>query len=223
MTGTAGKLAMRLALLGLLIGAAAALVVHFAGFASTATRPVHNNHGDADAIVVLTGGAARIGEAGRLLREGWGKRLLISGVNPRVQREDLERLTGLGDWMLRCCVDVGYAALDTAGNAGETRTWVKAHRFRRLIVVTASYHMPRSMAELANAMPGVELISHAVVPRDLMPATWWRDPASMRILVGEYVKLISAMTRLRVQGWIAAGRGTVVTDQIETPGMANHR
>ena len=41
----------------------------------------------ADAIVALTGGRERIGDAVELLAAGRGKRLLISGVNPTTRAE----------------------------------------------------------------------------------------------------------------------------------------
>lgn len=176
----------------------AAFMLGFAGFATQATHLPAPIHGAADGIVVLTGGGARLGEAGRLLRQGYGKRLLISGVNPRTGRDDLERLTGLDGSGFQCCVDIGYAARDTIGNAGEARQWASIHRYRRLIVVTASYHMPRSLAELAHALPGIELIAHPVVPREFETAAWLRDATSLRVLVGEYVKYLSACVRLTV-------------------------
>ncbi len=71
----------------------------------------------------------RIAEAGRLLLEGRGKRLLISGVNQTVNRATLLKLSGSKKRPSNCCVDVGYAALDTVGNAAETRRWAEALRY----------------------------------------------------------------------------------------------
>ena len=59
-----------------------------------------------------------------------------------------------------CCVDLGYQALDTAGNARETRDWAREHNITRsLIVVTSNYHMPRALAELSAALPDVDALS----------------------------------------------------------------
>ena len=65
----------------------------------------------------------------------------------------MRRLLGLDKQLFNCCVDLGYEALDTVGNADETRTWARSNGYTRLIVVTSRYHMPRSLAELALAMP----------------------------------------------------------------------
>lgn len=192
-----------LLLIGFVALVAAALLAGFVSFVRAATHEPAHDHGKADAIVVLTGGGSRLGEAGQLLRGGFGRRLLISGTNPKVRREDLERLTGLDGTVFKCCVDVGYSALDTIGNAGETKAWARAHGFRHLIVVTASYHMPRSLAELHNAAPHLKLSPHSVVPRELAGSSWWRDVSSLRVLAGEYIKYVSASARMIVERLIA--------------------
>ena len=51
-----------------------------------------------------------------------------------------------------CCLDIGYLAQDTIGNAEETRAWAQAWGFRRIVVVTSNYHMPRSLLELLEVV-----------------------------------------------------------------------
>ena len=115
--------------------AAAAGVVLFAFlggfviFASSITHYVAGVGAPADGIVVLTGGEHRLIEAARLLAEGRGKRLLISGANRMATREDLHRKSGLAPTLFDCCVDVGYDAHTTSGNAHETKAWATDRRF----------------------------------------------------------------------------------------------
>ena len=86
---------------GRIVAAAAGVVLFaflggFVIFASSITRYVAAaGSGRADGIVVLTGGEHRLSEAARLLAEGRGKRLLISGANRMATREDLHRKSGL--------------------------------------------------------------------------------------------------------------------------------
>lgn len=168
----------------------------FVLFATLAMRePPERQDSRADGIVVLTGGQTRIVEAARLLEEGRGSRLLISGVNPQIRRESLQRLSGLDEAKFSCCVDIDHA-VDTISNATETRRWVEAQHYDTLIIVTASYHMPRSLAELSRAMPGIKLIPHPVVPKDLRRHVWWLDATATRILVSEYLKFLPAAARL---------------------------
>lgn len=183
----------------MLIGVAGAslgvLLFGFVVFAAIATRSSTDLPARSDGIVVLTGGEARIAEAGRLLGGGRGSRLLISGVNRRTSREDLRRLTGLSSQMFDCCVDIGYEALDTHGNADETRAWASQRHFSSLIIVTASYHMPRSLAEIGIALPGVTLVPRAVVPRSLQGSPWWLHLQATRAIVSEYLRFLPVATR----------------------------
>ncbi len=93
------------------------LVLGFILFASIVTRPPAPNNAYADGIVVLTGEGQRIAEGARLLTEGRAKRMLISGVYRRTGKRALLKITKLPEEKFDCCVDLGYAALDTTGNA----------------------------------------------------------------------------------------------------------
>jgi uncharacterized SAM-binding protein YcdF (DUF218 family) len=190
------------------VAAAAALVGFAAGFVMFARTVAGYVPGPppppADAIVVLTGGEQRLLAAARLLKEGRGSRLLISGVNPQTSRNDLKRLSGLPDRLFAARVDVDYAAHTTTGNAEETRAWARTKGYTRLIIVTSSYHMPRSLAELGRAMPAVVLLPYPVVPRKLRARRWWTDAFTARVLLAEYAKFLGAAARhglARLLGW----------------------
>ncbi len=178
---------------GLVVGA---LVFGFVLFAATVTRDASPSRENADAIVVLTGGEFRIREAGRLLKEGRAARMLITGVNKRTPKKDIRRIVGVDEEMFACCVDLGYEALNTRGNADETRAWARSRKYKSLIVVTSSYHMPRSLAELARELPEAHLVPHRVVPKALQRTAWWLDLKASRLLLGEYVKFLPAAANL---------------------------
>lgn len=173
-------------------------VLGFVLFAARVNRMPDQALVYADGIVALTGGPTRIAEAARLLQDQRGGRLLISGINQQTGRDTIKKLTQLPVATFDCCVDLDYAAQDTIGNATETRKWVALHRYSRLIVVTSRFHMPRSLAELGRALPGVELIPHAVPLRDGKPSPWWLSVGTTRVIVSEYVKFIPAAARLFV-------------------------
>ncbi len=184
---------------GVLCGAIAALT--FAGFlnfvrlvpeAEMTTPP------PGDGIVALTGGAERLSDALRLLASGRGKRLLISGVHPETTERELSRAQPDYAAFARCCVDLGRRALNTAGNAVETRRWAESHGFRSLIVVTSGYHMPRTLMELGREMPNIALIPYAVVTDRLRGEPWWRDWDAAKLLAFEYVKYVAAVVRVRL-------------------------
>jgi uncharacterized SAM-binding protein YcdF (DUF218 family) len=152
----------------------------------------------ADAIVALTGGASRIVDAIELLAAGRGKRLLISGVHRGTTTGEIARTVPEYARLLACCVDLDHSAVNTLGNAVQTRHWVKDRGFRSLIVVTSSYHMPRTMVELAWQMPDVDLIPYPVVTEKMRSEPWW-TMASVRLLFFEYLKYIVAQVRTRIE------------------------
>lgn len=174
------------------------LALGFVLFASVVTRLPAQNNPHADGIVVLTGEGRRIAEGARLLDEGRAQRMLISGVFRRTGKKALIEISGLPEDKFDCCVDVGYAALDTAGNANETRAWAASHGYDSLIVVTASYHMPRSLAELSLALPSTQLIPHPVVPNNFPPSRWWLNASVTRTLISEYFKFLPTAAHLTV-------------------------
>lgn len=152
-----------------------------------------------DAIVALTGGAERIGDAIDLLAKGYGRRLLITGVNERTSRDQIARLNPGQRRLFDCCVDLDYRARNTIGNAIETRRWMEDHSFRSLIVVTSNYHMPRTLVELDNVIPKARKVPYAVVSETIDPDGWWRSLPTAKLLASEYVKFLVGWLRTRVE------------------------
>ena len=153
----------------------------------------------AEGAVALTGGADRITDAIELLAQGSVDRLLITGVNPMTSRAEIAKLVPGTQALFGCCVELGYAAANTVGNAVETEQWVRAHHIRSLIVVTSNYHMPRALAEIGSALPDIELIAFPVVSERGRSRPWWSDPQSTRLIMSEYVKYVVAVVRLRLR------------------------
>jgi len=141
-------------------------------------------------IVALTGGEMRIDAAYRLFKRGVGKRLLISGVSPQVSREKLKALVH-GDADFDDRVDIGYAAESTHGNAREAASWARFYHYDTVLIVTARYHMPRSLAEFREAMPGVTVVPYPIDPESI-PKGWWYNPHALKVLHGEYAKYLAS-------------------------------
>ncbi|MEO1206697.1 MAG: YdcF family protein [Pseudomonadota bacterium] len=175
----------------------AAIVFGFIIFANAAMRTAGNERTTgADGIVVLTGAPLRIQEGMRLLNEGKGRRLLISGVNRVTKRGDIKRLLKGDADRFDCCVDLGYEARNTRGNAQEIAHWAADKRFSNLIVVTSNYHMPRAMAEVGIAFPDAQLAAHGVVPEAMREGPWWLNGQATKLLAYEYVKFLPAVITL---------------------------
>jgi len=175
-----------------------AAVAGFAGFISQLRGTEAKPPRTADGIVVLTGGSSRVSDAMELLADGYGKRLLISGVHPTNAASDISRSLTDNQSLLSCCVDLDRSAVNTRSNAAETRRWARERGFKSLIVVTSNYHMPRAIVELSHAMPDITLIPFAVVGDKWREEPWWTNGATTRLLLSEYVKYVAAEVRVRL-------------------------
>ncbi|MBV9634270.1 MAG: YdcF family protein [Methylobacteriaceae bacterium] len=201
--GTRGRHRGPMRLMANLAGTALALAglaicVGFLFFAAAIERNEPLPPRKAQGMVVLTGGAERIADAIDLLAAGRADRLLITGVNQATTGAAIARLTPRFRALFTCCIDLGYEALDTVGNAAETRQWVRMHGMRSVIVVTSNYHMPRALIEIGNALPGVELVPYPVISDRQRSGPLWADTTLLRIVVVEYLKYVAALARTRL-------------------------
>lgn len=167
----------------------------FVWFTQHIPRVVEDAAAVTDAIVVLTGGAGRLGTGLDLLAEGRAAKLFISGVYRGVDVAEILRVSRQAPEELECCIELGHSAVDTRGNAREAAQWMAAEGFTTLRLVTAGYHMPRSELEFRRVMPEVRLIAHPVFPSHVRVDAWWRSPGTAALLAVEYTKyLVAAVT-----------------------------
>ncbi|EDQ33172.2 hypothetical protein HPDFL43_16891 [Hoeflea phototrophica DFL-43] len=199
-----GHHALRILTIGAILGVTFVVIGFFRFTDEIAELKAPGTSVDVDAIVVLTGGYQRIEQALALLEDGIGDRLLISGVNPSTSSAALRRATGTQSATFDCCVDIGYQALDTIGNANETADWIRQNNYVRVLVVTNNYHMPRSLMELSQASPDVSFVAYPVTHADLKTEAWLTDPVALRTLFTEYAKYSLA----RLRNWSGATTAT---------------
>ncbi|MBV9569822.1 MAG: YdcF family protein [Alphaproteobacteria bacterium] len=186
------RLGKSLAFMGRIV--LAVFLVYCLGFLVFATTLPHRPASvpRADAIVTLTGGDSRLETAVHLLEQGNARRLLITGVHPSITKPEIKQIAS-GGHRFDCCADLDFAAEDTRENAAEAAGWMRAHKFRSLILVTANYHMPRSLAEFSADMPKVKLVPYPVEPEGIDFARWWRNPHAVRLLHAEYAKYLASL------------------------------
>ncbi len=192
---TARRAAVALAIL-----AAAVWSLGFLRFVDSMPRAGPVPAARADAIVALTGGSGRLAAGTRLLAAGRADVLFVSGVNPEVERRELRALAAregatIPDALFACCLEVGYRAEDTLGNAAETAAWARRRGARSILLVTSNYHMPRSLLEATHAMPDIAIHPHPVFADAVKLDSWWLWPGSLRLLWTEYHKYLLAGAR----------------------------
>lgn len=159
---------------------------------------IQSNLEAADAIVVLTGGSERVMIGLELLESGNGKKLFISGVHKNLNLEEILGRQPVPDQLRTCCILLGYQAGSTTGNAEETRDWMQAQNYQSLRLVTANYHMPRSLLLFRAAMPDMKIIPYPVVPESVKLSEWWEHPHTIELLAIEYNKFLLATIKTRI-------------------------
>lgn len=188
-----------------LLAVAVGLGSGFAWFLHLAIKP-GEVPAHADGIVAFTGGPERVETALRLLAAGRADRLLLSGIGGGAELAELAHRAGVDPLPLASRVTIDRSAATTRGNAADTADWARATGIHSLLVVTASYHMPRAIAELARALPEVTLYPTPVVPAERPD----RAAAPLRLMAEEYFKFLATsagLTAVLPEREPALGRG----------------
>ena len=155
--------------------------IGFLVFSTTLPRPAGDER--TDAVIVPTGGSGRIDRGLEVLREGFADQLFVSGVDPEVTEEEFETQFSVRPQEMRCCVTLGYLAVDTRSNAGETAQWLADNEVESVRLVTTDWHMRRVASEMRDALPeGTVMVEDAV-----------RSTPDLGQLFLEYNKLLASL------------------------------
>ncbi len=164
-------------------------------FAQSIPRDVEDPDSTTDAIVVLTGSAGRLAAGLDLLERDRARKLFVSGVYRGVDVAQLLKVARRPGSDLECCLVLGHAADDTRGNAAETARWIAEEGYGSIRLVTANYHMRRSLLEFRRTMPAVRIVPHPVPQPEVMVHRWWTWPGTFQLVVTEYGKYLVALVR----------------------------
>jgi uncharacterized SAM-binding protein YcdF (DUF218 family) len=150
-----------------------------------------------DAIIVLTGGSGRLEEGLNLLELNMANKLFVSGVYQGLDLKTLFRMFKRNPQGLETRVGIGTAT-NTLGNAMETADWFRGEGFRTMRLVTAAYHMPRSLIEFRHEMPNAHIIAHPVFPEHVKVDEWWAWSGTAELIASEYNKFLLAGLRQKI-------------------------
>jgi uncharacterized SAM-binding protein YcdF (DUF218 family) len=160
--------------------------IGFLAFAVTLPGPIGRSR--TDAVIVPTGGAGRIDRGIEVIRRGDARQMFVSGVDPEVKPGEFAAQFEVSAREMRCCITLGYLAVDTRSNAGEAAQWLVSNDIRSVRLVTTDWHMRRAAAELRHSIPATVAVIEDAVPS---------DPALGQLFL-EYNKLLAALLS---QGW----------------------
>ncbi|MGH7005450.1 MAG: YdcF family protein, partial [Alphaproteobacteria bacterium] len=152
----------------------------------------------ADAIVVLTGGEARIEVGYELLQKGLANRMFITGVGERVTKPQLLARLGGASAELAARIELGFRAANTIGNANETAAWFNSQNLKSMRLVTSNYHMRRSLLLFGRAMPNARILAHPVIPRGLGNSEWWTHRHGVEVVAHEMAKYFATLFHIPV-------------------------
>lgn len=136
-----------------------------------------------DAVVVVTGEAGRIQRGIEVLNLRMAGELFVSGVNEDVTLEEFSSEFGVSPEFMDCCVELGFMAANTRGNALEISEWLNTKGYKSIRFITSDWHMLRASLELQRLIP-----ADILVVRDAMPTN-----ARIFVLFLEYNKFIASM------------------------------
>jgi len=151
-----------------------------------------------DAIVVLTGGSNRIEEGLEIMSSHGCQNLFISGVNRDVSRHDILGRVQKNTNVSNCDLELGYTARNTHENAQEVLAWLNKKGYKSMVLVTAHYHMPRSLLEFKAIAPDIKIYPYVAYP-DVSYKTYQETAINSILLVlKEFHKYIATWLRIYV-------------------------
>lgn len=163
---------------------------------ATAIPYPHDIRGNYDAIIVLTGGQGRI-DYGASLVHKVAPVVFITGVSDDYTYRELKKVDG------NQSIIYGNKALNTIGNAYETREWLdemkaKGISMHNLLIVTANYHMPRTKMIFDHLMTEYTLEYAPVEPDKFQQGRWMSHANSLRLMLSEYHKYLITWISLKI-------------------------
>jgi uncharacterized SAM-binding protein YcdF (DUF218 family) len=125
----------------------------------------------ADCAVVLTGGPGRVKEGVDLLYRGAVKKLIVSGVHPKVSWNEILPQVMFYGGLKDEDVVLERRSTTTYGNAIQSLPLVEALHCRSIALVTSTLHMHRAHQTFRGVFPeDFPIVAHATVGGSLRPS-----------------------------------------------------
>lgn len=126
----------------------------------------------ADCGIVLTGGAGRVREGFALLSRQQIKKLVITGVHPDTELEDLMPFWPVMNNFSDRDVVLERISRTTYGNAQQSLAIAEALSCRDVILITSASHMLRSYQTFRRSFPAAMAIYQHAIPNSRSENDW---------------------------------------------------
>lgn len=166
-------------------------------FTRCGTVPTANeNCGQADAIVVVSGGDTRARtEAGiGLYKEGWADYLVLSGAafdksgpSNAAAMKLQAREAGVPEYAIL----IDEESVNTQENAKNSQSIFKERDFKDVILVTSGYHQRRASLEFNKRAENTLIRNYPVIRDSDWGWYWWATPRGWWLAGGEVIKIIA--------------------------------
>lgn len=155
-----------------------------------------------EAIVVLTGGQGRVERGFEMLAQGAAPLLYISGVGQHVTVAEMlvehaseKTRRRIAATASESEIVLDHVARSTVSNADQSAGFLHARGITSIRLITASYHMKRSIHEFRAASPEMVILADAVFPAGFRRDEWWQHENTRRLVFSEFYKY--GVVRLR--------------------------
>ena len=147
--------------------------------------------------VVFTGGTQRLQQAFTLLENNMIQKIFISGVHRGVSLQELLSYYKKSPQKAECCIQLGYDAVNTLGNAKEMIEWLSSNMIQQSYLITSHYHMPRALLSFQYYQKSSPQHHITITPYNVHAIhTSWSsiisDISIFNLILGEYHKYLFA-------------------------------
>ena len=153
-----------------------------------------------DAIIVLTGGNGRVERGLAMLAADAAPVLLISGVGQHVTLPQMlaaHATRGVQQQIISrdpaAHIVLDYMAETTQSNAEMATRFITERHIHSIRLITAHYHMKRSLLEFKTAMPELDIITDPVFPDGFRRNQWWQHEPTRHLVFSEFYKYFAAL------------------------------
>ncbi len=124
-----------------------------------------------EAIIVFTGNNERVAMGLRMFAENPSQAIYVSGYDVEPAWEDLLENAGIdANDPRREQITLDLEALNTMDNGANAAAWIEQNGYRKVTLVTSSFHMRRSYFELSRHLPGgIEIDTRALEENPDLP------------------------------------------------------